>query len=192
MNYENYVNIPMYVDPMIFGEIIIPLTVLDIDPDKYLVSNFGYVISKLKNSPIVPAMSNNTNPTISISTKYGTRKTYRLDSIIANAFIPNPSCMGSIYHKNGDQNDCSAHNLAWMDRETLTVYNRFTDPCYTVTREVIGWYTTTIPDDVVRAYRRAKEYGLSMYQARSLINYEISDTSLRNIWNNKVRPEIKP
>lgn len=78
--------------------------------ESYSVSTLGNVRNN-KTGNLV-AVQNNPNPCVVIR-KNGTSKFYKVDYLVASAFIANPHMYEKIYHLNGDKFDCQATNLYW-------------------------------------------------------------------------------
>lgn len=78
--------------------------------DGYSVSTLGNVRNN-KTGHLV-AVQNNPNPCVVIR-KNKISKFYKVDYLVASAFIVNPNFYEKIYHLNGDKFDCQATNLYW-------------------------------------------------------------------------------
>lgn len=55
--------------------------------------------------------------------KNGKVQKFRVHRLVAQAFIPNPNCLATVDHINGDKRDNQVSNLQWLsDRENLNKY----------------------------------------------------------------------
>lgn len=97
-----------------------------IPPDAVLISGtldeyvdprgkvYGY--NHRKNQPIYPYVKEQQEISgymyVPINYRSG-RKTKRVHRVVAEAFIPNPSCLPIVMHKNNDKKDNSVGNLKW-------------------------------------------------------------------------------
>ena len=55
-------------------------------------------------------------------TKKRRKKTFHLNRIIAETFIPNPENKPEVHHKNNDKSDNSVENLEWVTDEENKAY----------------------------------------------------------------------
>ena len=78
----------------------------------YQVSNFGR-IKNIRNLTILkPAMTYNGYEIVCLSKKSKTKK-FRVNRLVAEAFIPNPSNYPIVNHKDGNKLNNNVNNLEW-------------------------------------------------------------------------------
>lgn len=81
---------------------------------RFLVSDQGKIFSKLRKNEIKTIVSNGRNVFFVDDTKNGTNRQYRVDEIIAEAFLENKKGRPYLIHKDGDNLNDRADNLAWV------------------------------------------------------------------------------
>lgn len=112
----------MYYYPFVFyQEIYAPITnnmLEGIDPDRYLISNYGKVFDLYRNVYIPIYTGSNGYQMITLHTNTG-RKNMLVHRLVGMAFIPGDWNL-QINHKNGVKSNCSEENLEWVTaRENL-------------------------------------------------------------------------
>lgn len=113
--YDNYYPFVFY------QEIYAPITnqmVPGIDPNRYLISNYGKVFDLKRNYYIPTHTVGDGYKSVTFYTKNG-RKHMLLHRLVGMAFIPGDWSL-QINHKNGIKSNCEETNLEWMTaRENL-------------------------------------------------------------------------
>lgn len=89
---------------------------------KYRVSNLGRVMAlnyrQVKGRTEIMSYSVNGHGYLSvIFTKNGAHKMYRVNRLVAEAFVPNPNNFPEVNHIDGDKKNNRADNLEWTDRK---------------------------------------------------------------------------
>ena len=78
----------------------------------YKASSLGYITNgrkKLKTYTI-----NSGYQCLKLCDAYGIRKSYLLHRLIAQTFLPNPSNLPEVNHKDGNKANCAMDNLEWV------------------------------------------------------------------------------
>ncbi len=83
--------------------------------DYYYITKSGEVFSYARTRPISLALSRDRDGylRVSLQTKDGCRKSYRVNRLVALAYIPNPMNYPVVNHINHDISDNSINNLEW-------------------------------------------------------------------------------
>lgn len=72
-----------------------------------------------KNGNVIHYSIRNGYPIISITNNYGKRKPVRIHRIVAYLFIPNPTNLCFVNHRNGDRSDFRVSNLEWASQREI-------------------------------------------------------------------------
>ena len=111
-------------------------------------------------------------------TKKQRKKTFRLNRIIAETFIPNPENKPEVHHKNNDKTDNRAENLEWVTGEENREYAH-EDGCYLKGEKNP---TAKLTEGDVRFIRQNYKAGdLEFGQGVLAKKYGVSTTTIRNI-----------
>ena len=111
-------------------------------------------------------------------TKKQRKKTFRLNRIIAETFIPNPENKPEVHHKNNDKTDNRAENLEWVTGEENREYAH-EDGCYLKGEKNP---TAKLTEEDVRFIRQNYKAGdLEFGQGVLAKKYGVSTTTIRNI-----------
>lgn len=88
-----------------------------IKPGCYLISNYGRVFSKLKNNFMSPSFSSGYK-TVQLVTIDGSRRTFYIHRLVADAFVPNPDplLLLEVNHKDLDRGNAYYKNLEWVTK----------------------------------------------------------------------------
>ena len=82
----------------------------------------------------------------------GTKRTFRVHRLVAEAFLPNPHQLAEVNHLNGIKDDNRLENLEWVDRrrniDHAKEHNLFNSP------KGSNHHKATITEDTVRAMRK--------------------------------------
>lgn len=81
---------------------------------KYEVSNFGRV-RNARGAMLKPFLTHGGYLMVALCDK-GSKTNYRLNRLVAEAFIPNPDRKKEVNHKNGRKTDNNAVNLEWSTK----------------------------------------------------------------------------
>lgn len=81
----------------------------------YMVSNYGRVKNCMRNKILRPGLGGNGYLTVCLYDK-GIGKSYRLNRLVALAFIPNPDNKPEVNHNDEDKLNNFASNLSWMTK----------------------------------------------------------------------------
>lgn len=88
----------------------------------YEVSNLGRVRG-LKRGRMLSPRANQVTGYLEVNLcKDGTQRTVRVHRLVALAFLPNPSSLPEVNHKDENKNNCSIENLEWCDHRYNTNY----------------------------------------------------------------------
>ena len=79
----------------------------------YKISNFGRVYSVKRNKFLKPCKENNKGYLVVILCKDDKPKKYKIHRLVAQAFIPNPSNLPQINHKDENKANNRVENLEW-------------------------------------------------------------------------------
>ena len=181
------------VDPMEFERYAM-VDIPGICPGMYAVSNFGNMYSMTSKKPIQLSVSKGKCYTVGLVTEPGKSKTFNLDYIVANTFIPNPNpeVMTKICHKNGVQSDCFVGNMFWADPESYKIYNKCTEPEYEFKHTPKGWKGAKLDPDTVKKIRFLGSKGCS---STEIINFlglaDISESAVRQVANGNTFKNIE-
>lgn len=154
--------------------------------ENYSVSTLGNV--KNNKTGHLVGIQNNPNPCVIIR-KNRTNKFYKIDYLVASAFIQNPHMYEKIYHLNGDKFDCQATNLYWgykgmpksaiPDKIELTIIDcNEPSPVIIKTESIIESRPIIVPSPVVETVEKQKKQNnfvcwcdmIKMWQAIFTIN----------------------
>ncbi len=92
---------------------------------RYFISNYGYVISLCRPTPIVlkPFICGNTDNEYLCVKICG--RNYRINRLVGLAFIPNPDKKPVVHHKNNNKLDNHYSNLEWATtKENAIAYQQ--------------------------------------------------------------------
>ena len=111
-------------------------------------------------------------------TKKQRKKTFRLNRLIAETFIPNPENKPEVHHKNNDKSDNSVENLEWVTDEENKAYAH-EDGVYLKGEKNS---TAKLTEEDVRFIRQNYKAGdLEFGQGVLAKKYGVSTTTIRNI-----------
>lgn len=81
----------------------------------YYICKEGFVLSKhgVHERILQPFINNNGYETISLSNKHGKSIPKSIHRLLAETFIPNPNCLSTVKHKDGNTSNNSISNLEW-------------------------------------------------------------------------------
>ena len=106
------------------------------------------------------------------------KKTFRLNRIIAETFIPNPENKPEVHHKNNDKSDNSVENLEWVTDEENKAYAHEDGVYLKGERNP----TAKLTEDDVRFIRQNYKAGDPEFGQGVLAKkYGVSTTTIRNI-----------
>lgn len=190
----NPINI-MQIDGFI-PEVRVPLIGNGIDPTKYTVSNTGYIFGA-DGKMLHQSISSKKFPTVSLCRIDGSRKTYRVDKLVAGSFCDNddPENKKRIIHKNNVETNCMASNMQWATDEEYDLHKKYTDSEYIIAeKDTVGWKTSQISDQDRKNLRELRNLGMNMFRAREILGLDekISDRTLRDIYYDRVKIEVQP
>ena len=83
---------------------------------RYLVSNTGFIYSKISNKVLKPNKMNNGYLSVELF-KDGKSKRLLIHRIVAEAFIDNPESLPIVNHKDEDKTNNSVDNLEWCTQK---------------------------------------------------------------------------
>lgn len=107
--------------------------------NNYEISNLGNVRKSDTKIKIEPCkLKNNNTRTIIRLSKNNKRKSFQLDLLVAEAFIPNNYNSISVIHKDGNLQNNNASNLEWFIDPALKWLDKIPDR-KEVWKDVIGW-----------------------------------------------------
>ena len=78
----------------------------------YKASSLGYITNGRKE--LKTYTINSGYQCLKLCDAYGIRKSYLLHRLIAQTFLPNPSNLPEVNHKDGNKANCAADNLEWV------------------------------------------------------------------------------
>ena len=78
----------------------------------YKASSLGYITNGRKE--LKTYTINSGYQCLKLCDTYGIRKSYLLHRLIAQTFLPNPSNLPEVNHKDGNKTNCAADNLEWV------------------------------------------------------------------------------
>ena len=84
----------------------------------YKVSNTGKIFSVVTNRELSVIQKKDGYTCISLCDKDHNKKQYRINQLVAKAFIPNPNNLPMINHKNEIKNDNRVENLELVNSST--------------------------------------------------------------------------
>lgn len=93
---------------------------------RYFISNYGYVISLCRPTPIVlkPFICGDIDNEYLYVKICG--RNYRINRLVGLAFIPNPDNKPLVHHKNNDKFDNHYYNLEWATtKENAIAYQQY-------------------------------------------------------------------
>ncbi len=88
---------------------------------RYKVCNDGYVIGPY--GKILKAGNNKGYLFVTLSTPNGTQHKL-LHRLVAEAFVPNPTKLPQVHHKDEDKSNCKAYNLEWCTNIDNSTYSQ--------------------------------------------------------------------
>lgn len=90
------------------------IKILEENP-RYLIDSDGFILdTKYDNRPICMWVDNTGYLQCNLYFEDGTKKYYRVHSLIAKAFVPNPYNLPQVDHIDGNKLHCEASNLEWV------------------------------------------------------------------------------
>lgn len=118
----------MYICVKLEDEYFIPLDILDIKKDKYLISNYG-TIKNLNDVIMKPFISNTGYLRVGLATDKGKRKNYSIHRLVALMFVPNPNDDSIVNHLNGIKTENYYLNLEWTTQSSNNIHALNTGLC---------------------------------------------------------------
>lgn len=85
----------------------------------YTVNPYGYIFDKTVGKNMTPDIIKGFGHVTLVSEKHTT--VFRVDFLVATAFIPNPTKATSVNHKDGKSYYCSAANLEWATKSNMQI-----------------------------------------------------------------------
>ena len=120
----------------------------------YMVSNYGRVKNCMRNKILRPGLGGNGYLTVCLY-KNGEGKSYRVNRLVALAFVPNPEGKEDVNHIDEDKLNNCASNLNWMTRS---------ENIYHSSHKHAQHYSFVNPDgervDIFNLFQFCKEHGL--------------------------------
>lgn len=111
----------MYICIKLEDEYFIPLNILDICKDTYMISNYGTVKNRdgLKMKTFI---SNTGYSRIGLKRSNGKRKNYSIHRLVALVFVPNIDNCDIVNHKNGIKKENYYLNLEWCTQSENNIH----------------------------------------------------------------------
>ena len=154
--------------------------------ERYMISNFGNIYSKLRKRTLKPALDKDGYRHITLYYR-GFNKHFRMNRMVALNFIPNPKNLPQVNHKDHRKDNDNVDNLEWC--EDYENQRKRSEHRGEKTSNLVGVRFHSQPNNwQARISIKRKTYTLGLFKTE-IKAYNAYQTAYDNYYKNNILPK---